>query len=52
MIYHILKDGTKVDSVKGIVISANQFPGIYRVIERIQERGEKNEVIRTPTTGP
>ena len=50
-VYHVTKDGTKIDSVKGIVISANQFPGIYRVIERIEERGNDVESISTPKEG-
>lgn len=48
MIYHVLKDGSRVDSVKGKVIKADQFPLLYRVIEQIEERGENNGVIRTP----
>lgn len=40
MIYHVLKDGSKVESVRGIVIKVDQFPQVYRVIERIEERGE------------
>ena len=50
MIYHVLKDGSRVDSVKGKVIKADQFPLLYRVIEQIEERGENNGVIRTPKT--
>lgn len=48
MIYHVLKDGSRVDSVKGIVIKADQFPLIYRVVEQIEERGNTDEAIRTP----
>lgn len=40
MIYHVLKDGSRVDSIKGIVIKADQFPLVYRVIDSIEERGE------------
>lgn len=50
MIYHILKDGSKVESVKGIVIKADQFPLIYRVVEQIEERGNTDEAVRTPKT--
>lgn len=47
-VYHVLKDGSKVDSVKDYVIKMDQFPQVYRVIERIEERGETDETIRTP----
>ena len=47
MIYHVLKDGSRVESVKGIVIKADQFPLLYRVIEKIEERGESDGAIRT-----
>lgn len=50
MIYHVLKDGSRVESVKGKVIKADQFPLLYKVIEQIEERGENNGVIRTPKT--
>lgn len=43
MIYHVLKDGSRVESVKGVVIKADQFPVIYRVIERIEERGNTDD---------
>lgn len=43
MIYHVLKDGSRVDSVKGIVIKADQFPLIYRVVEQIEERGNTDD---------
>lgn len=50
MIYHVLKDGSRVESVSGIVIKADQFPQVYRVIERIEERGSTDETVRTPET--
>lgn len=50
MIYHVLKDGSRVESVKGVVIKADQFPLVYRVIERIEERGNTDETVRTPKT--
>lgn len=43
MIYHVLKDGSRVESVRGIVIKADQFPQVYRVIEQIEERGETDD---------
>ena len=50
MITHVLKDGSRVDSVKGVVIKADQFPQVYKVIERIEERGNTDETVRTPKT--
>lgn len=50
MIYHVLKDGSRVESVRGIVIKADQFPQVYRVIEQIEERGEIDETVQTPKT--
>ena len=35
MIKHILKDGSCVDSVAGIVIRADQFESLYRMMEKI-----------------
>ena len=32
MITHILKDGSKVDSISGKVISSKEFPIIYKLI--------------------
>lgn len=39
MIIHILKDGTQVNSVEGIVISQDEHPQVYKVIREIEERG-------------
>ncbi len=47
MVHHILKDGRKVNSVKGIVIKKDQHPQLYKVINRI-ERGESDRVIQAP----
>lgn len=51
MIYHVLKDGSRVESIGGIVIKADQFPQVYKVIEQIEKRGESDETVRTPKTG-
>ena len=40
MIYHILKDGTAVDSIEGLMIKADDFPVLYETINRIMEEGE------------
>lgn len=39
MIYHVLKDGSRVESIRDIVIGSNQFPQVYKVIEQIEKRG-------------
>jgi hypothetical protein len=51
MVKHITKDGRQLNSVSGIVISSNQFPQIYKVIEQIEKRGESDETVRTSETG-
>ena len=38
MIKHILKNGQQVDSVAGIVLKQEDFPGIYKLIDQINER--------------
>ena len=42
-IKHVLKDGTKVDSVEGHVIKASEFKVLYEVINRIQKEGEQKK---------
>jgi hypothetical protein len=43
-IKHILKDGTVLEDISGLVITKEQNPEVYRIIEQIRkkERG-KNE---------
>ena len=36
-IHHVLKDGTQVDDITGHVIKAEDFEGLYHVIDRINE---------------
>lgn len=38
MITHVLKDGSKVESVSGKVISSIEFPVIYKILEEDQRR--------------
>ena len=44
---NILADGTEVSSVAGITIKADEFPIVYRIIERLKNndirRVEKSE---------
>lgn len=51
MIYHVLKDGSRVESIRGIVIKSNHFPQVYKVIEQIEKRGESDGTVRTSETG-
>lgn len=39
-IIHIMADGSKRDSVEGVVIQSEQF---YRVLQGILEKGEHHE---------
>lgn len=48
MITHVLKDGSKVESVSGKVISSIEFPVIYKILEG----GDKREPISTPEGCP
>ena len=36
---HVLKDGTVVDDIRGIVITQEQFPEVYEIINRIMGEG-------------
>ena len=42
-IQHVLKDGTKVDSVEGHVIKADEFSVLYEVIDRINRKDQKKD---------
>lgn len=43
MIKHILKNGQQVDSVAGIVLKHEDFPGLYKLIDQINERVAKEQ---------
>lgn len=43
MIKHFLKDGTQVESVAGIVIKREDFPQLYKLMDRMNERIMKEE---------
>ena len=47
MIHHVLKDGSKVESIEGHVIKADQFDMLYQIINNIKTRGgqKKNEAV-------
>jgi hypothetical protein len=38
-IKHVLKDGTVLDDISGIVITREDNPEIYRVVEKIRKKG-------------
>lgn len=38
-IRHVLKDGTVLDDISGIVITREDNPEIYRVVEKIRKKG-------------
>lgn len=40
MITHVLKDGSKVESVSGKVISSIEFPIIYKLLEGGEANGK------------
>ena len=44
-IKHVLKDGTKVDSVEGHVIKAEDFPLLYEVMDRINRKDQKQNAV-------
>lgn len=44
MVRQFLKDGTEVDGVSWKTITATEFPVIYGIIERINERKMNNEI--------
>lgn len=44
-IQHVLKDGTKVDSIKGHVIKAEDHPVLYEVIDRISRKDQKHNAV-------
>ena len=45
-IKHVLKDGTEVEDITGHLIKAADYPVLYEVISRINERkDQKDEVV-------
>lgn len=43
MVYHILKDGTTVSDVAGIVVKEEDAGAIYQLIHKISTEEYKNE---------
>lgn len=42
-VVHILKNGEVLEDISGIVITREQNPEIYRVIEQIREKGRRKD---------
>ena len=38
MVKHFLKNGQQVDSIEGIVIKMDEFPRVYEIMDRINDR--------------
>ena len=47
MITHILNDGRKLNTVKGLIIKRDQNPQIYEFIENVRKRGEEDGTVRS-----
>ena len=45
MIRHILKDGSEVKDVSGYVIRMDEFRTLYRLIDVLNEKGNKYETV-------
>ena len=43
MVKHILRSGQQVDSIEGIVLKMDEFPKVYEIMDRINERLAKEE---------
>lgn len=44
-IHHVLKDGTKVDSIEGHMIKAKDFPVLYEIVIKINQKEQKHETV-------
>ena len=42
MIKHVLKDGTQVESVAGVVLKKDDFARVYEIVEQIEKRVNEN----------
>lgn len=43
MVKHVLKDGTEVDDISGLVINPEQFPRVYEILKKINGENEVDE---------
>lgn len=42
-VFHYLKDGTRVDSVEGLVVKYEDNPQVYRIMDAINKRLAKEK---------
>lgn len=45
MIKHVLKDGSEVKDISGLVVKAKDNELLYEVINRISQEGRSNETV-------
>ena len=50
MVIHVLKNGLTVPSIEGKVITAEEFPEVYKVIRKIREREQREREGETDGT--
>lgn len=44
MVKHVLKDGTVLDDISGIVIKKEQFPAVYEILDRLNGDSYEKEI--------
>lgn len=47
MVKHILKDGTVLDDISGLVITREQFPEVYDIMDRVFTKGNEVEKLES-----
>lgn len=47
MVKHVLKDGTVLDDISGHVITREQFPEVYDIMDRVFAKGNENEKLES-----
>jgi len=43
MVKHVLKDGTEVNDISGLVINPKEFPRVYEILKKINGENEVDE---------
>ena len=44
MVKHILKDGTVLDDISGVVITREQFPEVYKILGKYKGENENEKL--------
>lgn len=44
MVKHVLKDGTVLDDISGIVITREQFPEVYKILGKYKGENENEKL--------